>query len=56
LPNGGIVWNLPTRLSITDKDGTTVELPIVDATRIGQIAAAAAGALTALVLWLIVRR
>ena len=56
LRGAGFVWTMPTRLGITHKDGSTYDLSLVDATRLGQIGAVLAGAAAALLLWLLVRR
>ncbi len=54
-PFGGVVWNRPIALEV--RQGEQVErLPIPDVTRVGQIAAAAAGVIVAVVIWLVLRQ
>lgn len=54
LPFGGLVWNRPVALEV--RYGEQVErIPIPDVTRLGQLAAAAAGAMFAILLWLLLR-
>lgn len=54
LPFGGLVWNRPIALEV--RYGEQVErIPIPDVTRLGQFAAAAAGAFLAILLWLLLR-
>ncbi len=54
-PFGGLVWNRPVAIEV--QQGDQIErIPIPDVTRLAQIAAAAAGAMLAIVLWLLWRK
>lgn len=52
LPFGGLVWNRPVAIEV--QHGDLVErLPIPDVTRRSQLVAAAAGAMLAVLFWLL---
>jgi hypothetical protein len=47
-PGGGLVWNRPVAVTV-ERGGGTMRMPIVDATRVAQIALGAFAAVYALV-------
>lgn len=54
LPFGGLVWNRPVALEVRHGEQTE-RISIPDVTRLGQFAAAAAGAMFAILFWLLLR-
>jgi len=52
---GGIIWNRPVAVLVRHSDGTEYTLPVHDVTRRLQVLILTAGALGALLLWLLHR-
>lgn len=46
-PGGGLVWNRPVAVAV-ERDGQTTRMPIVDATRVAQMALGAFAALVSM--------
>ncbi|MFW5940874.1 MAG: hypothetical protein ACOC9C_01085 [Chloroflexota bacterium] len=51
LPLGGIVWNRPLAV-LVEQDGTTQRIPILDLTRIAQLAIWTTAFLITIIAWL----
>ena len=52
---GGLVWNRPTAVLVTEADGKETLLPVRDITRLIQILVLSAGVLGAGLIWLAYR-
>lgn len=53
--NGGLIWNRPVSVLVTDAEGEETVIPVPDITRRTQIAIIASGFLTVLLVWLMTR-
>ena len=53
---GGLIWNRPVSVLIQGEDGSEKVLPVVDVTRIAQLALLGIGLAGGIMFWLIRRR
>jgi hypothetical protein len=53
---GGLIWNRPVSVFVQGADGSEQVLPVVDVTRIAQLALLGIGLACGILLWLIKRR
>jgi len=53
---GGLIWNRPVSVLVQEADGSEQVLPVLDVTRIVQLALLGIGLAGGILLWLIKRR
>jgi len=53
--SGGLIWNRPTAILVSEADGQETLLPVRDITRLGQVLILAAGLLGSWLIWLTFR-
>ena len=53
---GGLIWNRPVSVLVQEADGSEQVLPVVDITRVAQLALLGIGLAGGILFWLIKRR